>query len=111
MWLLTAQTEQGITVPFALVVSIVVALAGSVAFVFRQLSLSQERRVTEMARSNDRISEEVSAQWRAMDRGNRLNALRICASAHVSVELKNEARDIIGEIDREESEARSREKQ
>jgi ATP-dependent protease HslVU (ClpYQ) peptidase subunit len=105
-----AEIDQGIAVPFSVVVSIVAALAGSVAYVFRMLSVSQERRVTEMARSNTRISEEVQAQWRAMDRGNRLNALRICASAHVSAELKNEAREIISEIDRESDQSKLRDK-
>jgi hypothetical protein len=72
------------------------------------MSASQEDRVHEMAESNRAIAEEVAAQWRATDRSNRLNAMRMISSQQVSGEFKEEARAIISEIDSERENATHR---
>lgn len=111
--------SSGISVPLSLILSVGGGLVGAVCFLFKVIvnsyekriseqSASQERRVTEMAESNHAIAEEVAAQWRATDRTNRLNAMRMIASQQVSGDCKEECRAITSEIDSERESATQR---
>lgn len=88
------------------------SLSLAICFMFRQLVSSQDRRVTELAAAHRessesreeayaKLAEEIHSMWGAIDRMNRVGVIRICASAHIAPELKNDAADVLSEIDRE----------
>lgn len=95
-----------------LLVSAIGSLALAISFMFKKLVDSQERRVTELAAAHkassasqnaayERLATEIHSAWGAIDRINRVNVIRICASARIAPELKNDAAEVLSEIDRE----------
>lgn len=98
--------------PTSLLVTAISGLCLAICFMFRTLVASQERRVTELAAAHKaaseaqeeaflRLSQELRSVWAALDRMNRITAVRLCASPNIAPELKDDAAEAISEIDRE----------
>jgi hypothetical protein len=90
---------------------------------FRTLVTSQERRVTELSEAHksaaqsqanahgtaiselsdavDRLSGEIHSMWGALDRLNRIQAIRLSSSINIAPELKDDAAEVLKNIERE----------
>lgn len=96
----------------SLLVTAIGSLCLAICFMFRTLVASQERRVTELAAAHKaaseaqeeafrQLSQELRSVWSALDRMNRITAVRLCASPFIAPELKDDAAEAISEIDRQ----------
>lgn len=75
-----------------------------------ELAKAYAERFAEMARVTETLAADGRAQWRFVERMNHIRVLEIAALPHIAPQIKDDAKEVLKEIDEAEKEAMRKEK-